>query len=92
MYIENRKFKITSTTPRLRASSSSLNEAKLLKVARDTKFVIEYTQKHLLRVYPAGKRVDSSNYDPVPAWNCGAQMVALNYQTGKEPVWLNQGE
>jgi len=37
-------------------------------------------------------RVDSSNYDPVISWNCGAQIVALNYQTGSEPTWTNDGK
>jgi phosphatidylinositol phospholipase C delta len=32
----------------------------------------EYTRKHLIRVYPAGKRIDSSNYDPIPAFQVGA--------------------
>ena len=35
----------------------------------------------LSRVYPGGQRIDSSNYNPVPFWNVGCQMVALNYQT-----------
>lgn len=29
------------------------------------------------RIYPKGTRFDSSNYDPVPFWNVGAQFVAL---------------
>lgn len=33
------------------------------------------------RVYPKGQRIDSSNYNPIPFWNSGGQMVALNYQT-----------
>jgi phosphatidylinositol phospholipase C zeta len=33
------------------------------------------------RVYPKGQRIDSSNYCPVPFWNVGSQMAALNYQT-----------
>ena len=39
------------------------------------------TRPQLVRIYPAGSRVDSSNYDPRPHWACGAQMVALNFQT-----------
>lgn len=30
--------------------------------------LIEFNHAHLTRVYPAGKRVDSSNFDPTPAW------------------------
>jgi len=48
--------------------------------------------KLLARIYPGGMRVDSSNYDPVPAWVAGAQIVALNYQTGSEPTYLNDGK
>ena len=29
-------------------------------------------------------RIDSSNYDPIPLWNHGIQMVALNVQTPGE--------
>ena len=35
----------------------------------------------MTRVYPAGIRVTSTNYDPIPHWSAGAQLVALNYQT-----------
>ncbi|XP_076450758.1 1-phosphatidylinositol 4,5-bisphosphate phosphodiesterase delta-4-like isoform X2 [Babylonia areolata] len=49
------------------------------------------THSKLIRTYPAGMRTDSSNYDPVPAWNNGCQIVALNYQTGGESMQLNQG-
>ena len=35
----------------------------------------------LVRVYPAGMRIDSSNFNPLSVWSCGIQMVAMNYQT-----------
>ena len=38
------------------------------------------SERQLVRTYPKGTRFDSSNYDPVPMWNCGIQMVALNWQ------------
>ena len=34
-----------------------------------------------MRTYPAGMRIDSSNFNPVIFWAFGIQMVALNYQT-----------
>lgn len=34
----------------------------------------------LSRVYPHGTRFDSSNYNPLTVWNCGCQLVALNFQ------------
>jgi len=35
---------------------------------------------NLLRVYPKGTRLLSSNYDPMVGWTHGAQMVAFNMQ------------
>lgn len=39
-----------------------------------------------------GLRYDSSNYNPVPYWTVGCQMVALNYQTPGLPMQLNLGK
>ena len=39
------------------------------------------TERQFVRTYPAGTRIESSNYDPIPMWNHGIQMVALNIQT-----------
>ena len=39
------------------------------------------TERQFVRTYPVGTRIDSSNYDPIPLWNHGIQMVALNVQT-----------
>lgn len=39
-----------------------------------------YHNRVLSRVYPAYHRVNSLNYDPNPYWECGFQLVALNYQ------------
>ena len=39
------------------------------------------TKRQFVRTYPSGMKIDSSNYDPVPLWNAGIQMVALNIQT-----------
>lgn len=37
---------------------------------------------HLIsRIYPSGARIDSSNFHPQMHWNCGAQVVALNWQS-----------
>ncbi|GFO31278.1 phosphoinositide phospholipase c, partial [Plakobranchus ocellatus] len=52
---------------------------------------IAYHHKQLSRVYPKGQRVDSSNLDPVPVWNCASQLIALNYQTPDRALQLNQG-
>ena len=33
-----------------------------------------YNKKQLSRIYPSGRRVDSSNYNPVDMWNSGCQI------------------
>lgn len=43
--------------------------------------LVTLSSQHIIRVYPKGQRFDSSNYDPMPMWICGCQLVALNYQT-----------
>ncbi|KAK7474992.1 hypothetical protein BaRGS_00033739 [Batillaria attramentaria] len=49
----------------------------------------KFVNKNKARFF--GQRVDSSNYDPVPMWNCGSQLLALNYQTPDRAMQLNQG-
>lgn len=42
-----------------------------------------------MRTYPAGMRIDSSNFNPVIFWSFGIQMAALNYQTEDIAMQLN---
>ena len=49
-----------------------------------------YTRRNLIRVYPRGTRLLSSNMDPLPFWRSGCQMVALNYQAKDRPLMLNR--
>jgi len=71
----------------------SFSENKVNKfLAKSGPDFIGYNTRQLARIYPKGMRIDSSNYDPVPSWNAGAQIVALNYQTGAEPTWVNDGK
>lgn len=62
---------------------SSFPETKAEKFATRTrgKRFLQYNRRQLSRVYPRGQRLDSSNYDPLPMWLCGSQLVALNFQT-----------
>ena len=46
------------------------------------------TERQLVRTYPSGLRTDSSNYSPVPLWNHGIQMVALNVQTPGKFIYV----
>ncbi|XP_058034768.1 1-phosphatidylinositol 4,5-bisphosphate phosphodiesterase gamma-1-like isoform X5 [Ahaetulla prasina] len=71
---------------------SSFPETKAEKYANRSKGkkFLQYNRRQLSRVYPKGQRLDSSNYDPLPMWICGSQLVALNFQTPDKPMQLNQ--
>ena len=76
-------------------SSSSLVEHKMRELAQPgaaAAALNTYSKDHLVRVFPAGSRITSSNYNPLPAWNAGCQIVALNYQSFGRKVWLSQGK
>ncbi|XP_010115124.1 PREDICTED: 1-phosphatidylinositol 4,5-bisphosphate phosphodiesterase eta-1, partial [Chlamydotis macqueenii] len=51
-----------------------------------------YNQKQLTRVYPSAYRIDSSNFNPLPYWNVGCQLVALNYQSEGRVMQLNDAK
>ncbi|KXZ48189.1 hypothetical protein GPECTOR_30g285 [Gonium pectorale] len=50
------------------------------------------TCRHLMRVYPAGWRVMSGNYNPMKAWVRGASLAALNWQVWDKALRINQGK
>ena len=61
---------------------SSINENTAKKLCRKSPLaVIAHTESQIMRTYPAGMRIDSSNFNPVIFWAFGIQSVALNYQT-----------
>jgi len=43
--------------------------------------LIKHSKTHLVRIYPKGTRVSSTNYLPHRYWAAGAQLVAINWQT-----------
>ncbi|KAK7320601.1 hypothetical protein VNO77_30225 [Canavalia gladiata] len=53
--------------------------------------IVRFTQKNIIRVYPKGTRVNSSNYRPHIGWMYGAQMVAFNMQGHGKSLWYMQG-
>lgn len=70
---------------------ASINEANAKKICRKHPLaVIAHTETQLIRTYPAGLRIDSSNFNPVFFWSFGMQMVALNYQTEDLPMHINR--
>lgn len=58
-------------------SENSAN--KLLKESMTD--LIKHTQDHVVRIYPKGVRIKSTNYHPHRYWSAGAQLVSLNWQT-----------
>ncbi|CAK6967905.1 -phosphatidylinositol 4%2C5-bisphosphate phosphodiesterase delta-1b [Scomber scombrus] len=71
---------------------SSFKEGKAENLAEESaNAYIHHNVDKLSRIYPAGTRTDSSNYNPVPLWNAGCQIVALNFQTSCMDMDVNQG-
>jgi len=56
---------------------SSFDENKALKLMEEDGGCqyVQHNAYQLSRVYPAGTRIDSSNYDPIPMWMAGCQVV-----------------
>ncbi|XP_034416243.1 1-phosphatidylinositol 4,5-bisphosphate phosphodiesterase delta-1a isoform X1 [Cyclopterus lumpus] len=71
---------------------SSFKESKAFHLAETSATAyINHNMDKLSRIYPSGSRTDSSNYNPVPMWNAGCQIVALNFQTPSKEMHINQG-
>ncbi|KHN40072.1 Phosphoinositide phospholipase C 2 [Glycine soja] len=70
----------------------SLSEQELEDIAKNHGTdIVRFTQRNLLRIYPKGTRLDSSNYDPMIGWMHGAQMVAFNMQGGGHHLRYMEG-
>lgn len=49
--------------------------------------LVKHNHTHLVRIYPKGTRVSSTNYEPHRYWAAGCQVVAINWQTfGKNRI------
>ncbi|KAL8563654.1 hypothetical protein ACOMHN_055288 [Nucella lapillus] len=82
------KITESSSMAAQRTSEQKMLE-RTMRIAREFSDLIVYCQA--VPFNTDSQRVDSSNYDPLPLWNCGSQMLALNYQTPDRPMQLNQG-
>ncbi|XP_050211249.1 phosphoinositide phospholipase C 6-like [Mercurialis annua] len=70
----------------------SLSEQELEKAAATNGMdLVRFTQENILRVYPKGTRITSSNYKPLNGWMHGAQMIAFNMQGYGKSLWLMHG-
>jgi len=72
---------------------ASLAELRGFKILASAATELVALNKHkLTRIYPKGTRFNSTNYDPVPFWNAGCQLVALNYQHMGKKIFFNHGK
>lgn len=70
----------------------SLSEEAAFAVQRKMpKALFSHNRDFLMRIYPHGMRVDSSNFDPLIFWRAGVQVVALNWQSWDSGMILNEG-
>ncbi|KAI1854011.1 hypothetical protein JX265_003666 [Neoarthrinium moseri] len=49
-----------------------------------------HNSRHLMRVFPKGTRISSTNLKPAAFWGIGAQICALNWQTFGASLQLNE--
>ncbi|KAK3296017.1 uncharacterized protein B0H64DRAFT_417585 [Chaetomium fimeti] len=70
----------------------SLSEKGVMEVHEKSALeLFEHNRRYLMRTYPSGLRIRSSNLDPVVFWRKGIQVVALNWQNWDEGMMLNEG-
>ncbi|KAK5174108.1 1-phosphatidylinositol 4,5-bisphosphate phosphodiesterase beta-4 [Saxophila tyrrhenica] len=68
----------------------ALSEKKLISLQEENKNGLwKHNLSYLMRAYPKGTRVRSSNLDPAPFWRQGIQMVALNWQQINAAMMMN---
>ncbi|CAF1065887.1 unnamed protein product [Adineta steineri] len=71
----------------------SLNFVKATAFWSDIRSMILFNQNHFTRVYPDFSRRswNSHNFEPIPHWSAGCQMVALNFQMPDRQMHYNAG-
>jgi hypothetical protein len=70
----------------------SLSEKGVVEVHQKSAYeLFEHNRRYLMRTYPSGLRIRSSNLDPAVFWRKGIQIVALNWQNWDEGMMLNEG-
>ncbi|XP_064476750.1 1-phosphatidylinositol 4,5-bisphosphate phosphodiesterase eta-2-like isoform X2 [Ornithodoros turicata] len=74
------------------ASFSEVKASNICAIPAGAVEFVKYNSKHFSRIYPKGTRTDSSNYCPVPFWNVGCQIVALNYQSWDQKTFINEAK
>lgn len=68
----------------------SLSEAAIKDAHENNRqALLNHNREFLMRVYPSGIRLNSSNLNPIFFWQQGAQMVALNWQNCDKGMMIN---
>ncbi|GKU00808.1 1-phosphatidylinositol- -bisphosphate phosphodiesterase 1 [Fusarium langsethiae] len=69
----------------------NVSESGLAKhLPQHTSAISRHNAQHLMRVFPKGTRISSTNLKPVPYWGIGAQICALNLQRFGASNQLNE--
>jgi phosphatidylinositol phospholipase C, delta len=63
--------------------------AKYSKTTESRRALARHNMRYMMRVYPNGWRVASTNFDPLTYWRRGVQMAALNWQTHDLGMQMN---
>lgn len=93
VYTRSYRFK-TLTEPEATVPTHvfSLSEKKLMEVHESQgPTLFSHNRNFMMRAYPSGMRISSSNLDPSVFWRKGVQIVALNWQRWDAGMMLNQG-
>lgn len=70
----------------------SLSEDKVVDMHKsDGDALFSHNRDYLMRTYPSGIRVNSSNLEPSFLWRQGVQIAALNWQKWDKGMMLNEG-
>lgn len=69
----------------------SLSEKTANKLTKENALgLVKHCRSNLVRLYPNGTRVTSTNYEPSRYWATGVQLVAINWQTIDLGNMMNQ--
>lgn len=93
VYLSSIKFRnFNLPESKVTTHSFSFSEKKLKPKLRDAEFLQQFSKhnkKYLTRVYPSMFKITSRNFNPIPFWRLGVQMVALNWQKNDIGMQIN---
>lgn len=82
---------LASAEAKMPAHVFSLSEGALTGMYKeDPEGLFNHNKQYLMRAYPKGTRISSSNLDPSIFWRAGVQMVALNWQKVDRGMMLQE--